>query len=111
MILTNLHKLPEPLVRAISHRGYDSGGSWRTVTELIGPSRISHLKRKHDHELTEDVVDRLYAFQGEMVHSIIERANMGDEHWVSEERIFDEIEGKKTQPLGKLRTEKPLKNG
>ena len=97
MKLTNKHNLPEPFVLAVKGGTYDNGGSWRTVTELIGPPKISYLKRKHDEELEEDVIDRVYTLQGEIAHGIVERATkeMSKEGWVSEQRLFAEIQGKK----------------
>lgn len=97
MKLTNKHELPEPFVLAVGKKTYDNGGSWRTVTELIGPPKIAYLKRKHDDELEEDAIDRVYTFQGEIVHAVVERANkeMGIKGWLSEQRLFTEVEGKK----------------
>lgn len=97
MKLTNKHNLPEPFVLAVKHRAYDNGGSWRTVTELIGPPKIAHLKRKHDEEIEEDVIDRVYTLQGEIAHGIVERAakELSSEGWMSEQRLFAEIQGKK----------------
>lgn len=97
MKLTNKHNLPEPFVLAVKGGTYDNQGSWRTVTELIGPPKIAHLKRKHDHEIEEDVVDRVYTLQGEIAHGIVERAakTLSAEGWMSEQRLFAEIQGRK----------------
>jgi hypothetical protein len=97
MKLTNKYNLPEPFVLAVKGGTYDNGGSWRSVTELIGPPKIAHLKRKHDEELEEDVIDRVYTLQGEIAHGVVERAakQMGKEGWLSEQRIFKEVQGKK----------------
>lgn len=97
MKLTNKYNLPEPFVRAVSHRTYDNQGSWRTITELIGPPKIAHLKRKHEHEIETDASELVYTFQGEIAHGVVERAakTMQEEGWKSEERLFAEIQGKK----------------
>jgi len=99
MKLTNKLDLPGPFVRAVKKKTYDNGGSWRTVTELIGPPKIAHLKRKHDDEIEVDASELVYTFQGEIAHAVIER-NAKDEEsieegWLSEERLFAEVEGKK----------------
>ena len=99
MKLTNKLNLPGPFVRAVKKKTYDNGGSWRTVTELIGPPKIACLKRKHDEEIEVDASDLVYTFQGEIAHAVIER-NAKDEEsieegWLSEQRLFAEIEGKK----------------
>jgi len=97
MKLTNKYNLPEPFVLAVKHKTYDNQGSWRTITELIGPPKIAHLKRVHDEEIEVDASELVYTFQGEIVHATIERANkeLGTKGWVSEERLFAEIENKK----------------
>jgi hypothetical protein len=97
MKLTNKFNLPEPFVLAVSMKNYDNQGSWRSVTELIGPPKIAYLKRKHDEQLEEDVIDRVYTLQGEIAHGVVERAakTLGKEGWLSEERLFTEVEGKK----------------
>lgn len=97
MKLTNKLNLPEPFVRAVSHKTYDNGGSWRTITELIGPAKIAHLKRKHEHEIETDASELVYTFQGETAHALIERAakTMCEEGWMSEQRLFTQIQGKK----------------
>lgn len=97
MHLTNKYNLPEPFVLAVSKRTYDNQGSWRTITELIGPPKIAALKRKHEHELEEDVIDRVYTLQGEIAHGVVERAakEMCKEGWLSEQRLFAQIQGKK----------------
>lgn len=97
MKITNKLGLPEPFVRAVSTKTYDNGGSWRTVTELIGPAKIAHLKRKHENEIVTDASELVYTFQGEAAHAVVERAakTMCEEGWMSEQRLFAEIEGRK----------------
>jgi len=97
MKLTNKYNLPEPFVLAVAEKNYDNGGAWRSVTELIGPPKIAYLRRKHDDELEEDASDRVYTLQGEIAHGVVERAakTMCKEDWMSEQRLFAEIQGKK----------------
>jgi hypothetical protein len=97
MKLTNRLNLPEPFVRAVSEKTYDNQGSWRTITELIGPPKIAHLKRKHEHEIEVDASELVYTFQGEIAHALVERAakTMCKQGWLSEQRLFTEVEGKK----------------
>lgn len=56
MIITNIHGLPPPVVRAAEHaaREHDIGDADYSVTGLIEPPRISHLKEKHANQLTSD---------------------------------------------------------
>ena len=97
MKLTNKLDLPEPFVRAVSEKTYDNQGSWRTVTELIGPPKIAALKRKHEEEIEVDASELVYTFQGETAHATIERAakTMCKEGWQAEERLFKKVQGKK----------------
>jgi len=97
MKLTNKLNLPEPFVKAVEQKTYDNQGSWRTVTELIGPPKISHLKRKHDNEIEVDASELVYTFQGETAHALVERSakTMCQEGWLSEKRLFDRVQGKK----------------
>jgi len=97
MKLTNKLNLPEPFVRAVSEKTYDNEGSWRTVTQLIGPAKIAALKQKHEEEIEVDASELVYTFQGETAHATIERAakTMCKEGWLSEKRLFKTVQGKK----------------
>lgn len=97
MKLTNKLNLPEPFLLAVKQKTYNNEGSWRTVTELINPPKIAALKRKHEHEIEEDISDRVYTLQGEIVHGVIERAakEMVNQGWLSEKRLFKTVQGKK----------------
>jgi hypothetical protein len=78
MNLTNKNNFPDALVRAIQNDGYSKGDSDFSVTELLQPPRLRALRKKHSHEIVEDVEDRLWALYGQIVHSILERANEAD---------------------------------
>jgi hypothetical protein len=97
MKTTNKLGFPDPFVRAVSQKTYDNQGSWRTVTELIGPAKISHLRRKHENDIEVDASELVYTIQGETAHALLERAakSMREEGWISEVRIHHEVEGKK----------------
>jgi hypothetical protein len=97
MKITNKLGLPDPFVRAVSQRTYNNEGSWRTVTELINPAKIAHLKRKHEEDMEVDAYEMVYTIQGETAHALLERAakSMRQEGWLAELRIHDEIEGRK----------------
>lgn len=76
MILTNKLRLPEPIVRAITNDTYTKGDADISVTELLNPPQLRRLRIQHDHEIEEDVADRIYSLQGQAMHSIIERAGV-----------------------------------
>lgn len=85
MNLTNRNNFPEALVRAIANDNYTKGDADFSVTELLQPPRIRALKKAHGHEIVEDVEDRLWSLYGQIVHSILERANEAD---MVEKRFF-----------------------
>lgn len=96
MNLTNLHSLPESLVRAIQNDGYDLNTldlSMISVTTLIAPPKIRMLKQRHAAEIEEDVSDRIWALLGSSVHSMLERGE--DSSSLVEERLSMQV-GMKT---------------
>lgn len=92
MQYTNVQNLPEPLVRAVTKDTYDRGQRTDfSVTQLLGPPRIRILRKRHQAQLVEDVSDRIYSLLGQSVHTILERAELGDA--LAEVRIYAEIDG------------------
>lgn len=73
VILTNRYNLPAPIVRAVQRDPYDKGDSDLSVTELLSSPRIAHLRRKHDHEIEQDVSDFLWSLLGSGIHQVLER--------------------------------------
>lgn len=96
MKISNKLGLPDPFVKAVSQKTYDNEGSWRTVTELIGPAKISALRREHEGDIEVDASELVYTIQGETAHALLERAakSMREEGWMSELRIHHEVMGK-----------------
>ncbi len=71
MKITNEFGLPESIARAVERHEHKS--ETYSVTQLLNPPRIVHLKERHDDEVVEDVVDRIWALRGTAIHSIIEK--------------------------------------
>lgn len=90
MQLTNRLNLPQPICEAVKNDDYSRGDADISVTSLIGPPRIEMLRRKHEHELVEDVAENIYALMGKSIHNILERA---DSTGITEERMFIEVDG------------------
>lgn len=87
MKLTNKFNLPEPFVAAVSQDDYERGDSEFTATELIKPSRILAYARKYDAEMVEDASDRVWRFQGQTKHVVLERiARANPERYIVEQR-------------------------
>jgi hypothetical protein len=92
--LGNKLGLPQALVDAVSNDPYSKGDAEVSVTGLLKPLRCVMLERKHGDEITEDAADRLYAMYGQLIHSLLERANK-DKNVTTERRLFMEIDGVK----------------
>lgn len=85
MKLTNRNNLPDALVRAIGNDNYSKGESDFSVTELLKPPRVRALEIQHADKIQEDVEDHIYRLYGQIVHTILERANEAD---MVEKRFF-----------------------
>lgn len=90
---TNRHNVPGPLFALLGNETYDRGDSRRSVTQLIDAPQRVVLKEAHDHELTMDISDRIWALYGTAVHKLIEDGRGFTDDDISEERIFLEIDG------------------
>lgn len=72
-ILTNVHNLPEQLVKAVQYDTHKMVGTI-SVTQLIDAPQVRLLKRQHTYE--EDVSEALNSLLGTATHHILERANI-----------------------------------
>lgn len=103
MKLTNKHNLPEPFVAAVSGDDYERGDAEFTATELIKPSRILAYSRKHDAEMVEDASERVWAFQGQTKHVVLERIAKTDPvRYLVEHRFETIIPGTGAKISGKI---------
>lgn len=93
MKITNKHGVPDVIYDASRNDRYSKGNAWKSVTGLIQSPKVDILRREHDHEIEEDVSDRIWSLLGTAVHHIIEEATEGRPDHVTEERIFAEIDG------------------
>ena len=91
--ITNVHGLPESLVRAVTNDPYTNGGADISVTTLIDAPQIRMLKQRHAEDISVDVSERIWALLGQAVHTILERAALRTEGMVAEQRLFAEIAG------------------
>ena len=85
MNLTNRLNLPDGLVRAVMNDPYNRGECDFTATGLLKPPRQAALMKQHEHEISEDVSDRIWALLGQAAHGIVERANKTE---LVEKRFF-----------------------
>jgi hypothetical protein len=103
MKLTNKFSLPEPFVTAVSSDNYERGDAEYTATELIKPSRIVAYSRKYDSVMVEDVSERVWRFQGETKHIVLERiAKANPERYLVEHRFETAMPGTGAKISGKI---------
>jgi hypothetical protein len=78
MKLTNKNNLPLPVYLAVQKfdAEYKAGSFPRSIstTTLIKPIQIVELTARHYDEIEEDVSNRLWALQGQILHGILEKA-------------------------------------
>ena len=91
-VTNNLH-LPQSIVRAVTNDPYSYGDADISVTGMIGPARKRRLELTHRDEMTVDAADRLWSLYGQIVHGILERADLGDDQIITERRLFIERHG------------------
>lgn len=91
MKVTNKYGIPAPFVTLATKEYYSKGKSQYSVTELMSPPRIRRLREKHEEHLTQDVSDMLWQLLGSALHVVMERGQT--EGYVTEERIFTELDG------------------
>lgn len=92
MKLTNKWHLPQPIVDAVRNDPYSKGDADYSVTQLIKSARISQLEKEHWNDLEEDVVQRLPALYGQILHGILERA---ERTALAEKRYYATVAGKR----------------
>lgn len=91
MKVTNVHNVPRPLVTLAEGKYYSKGKSDYSVTELMSPPRVQRLRERHDGGMEQDVSEMLWPLLGSALHVVMERGET--EGWVSEERLFTEVDG------------------
>lgn len=92
MQITNLTRLPEPLVNAVSQKREPRRGII-SVTELISPPQMRALTLKHWTELTEDASDRIWATMGQLMHKLLEEHGRETGEHLIEHTLTSEVEG------------------
>src|SRR3989304_3857845 len=90
MKLTNRANLPQAMMNAVSNDGYRQAEGI-SVTRLIDSPLVRHLRSLHHDSIEEDVSDRIWALFGQVVHTILERANTTG---MVEQRLYATVEGK-----------------
>lgn len=92
MNITNLHNLPEAIVNAVKNDPYSAGNSDISVTKLIDSPQLRVLRKRHANAIVEDVTERIWSLLGQAVHTILERADQG-ENVIAEDRLYADVDG------------------
>ena len=85
MKITNKKGYPEPLVKALESKPYVPRPNRYSATALLAPASQTVLKRRHNHELSADVSDQVWALWGSGIHKFIE--DHACEGYESEKRL------------------------
>lgn len=91
MRYTNRYGAPQPLYNLLTRDDYSRGDAQISATQLIAAPRIRLLRRRHWHEMEEDVSDALWRMMGQALHVVAEKG--ADEEHLPEERLFAEVHG------------------
>ncbi len=94
MQITNKHNLPNALVEALTHSDYDLQPKPRvySVSDLIQPTQLYHLKKRWWSNLTEDAIDNLWRMYGQITHQMLSRCHNEDGYDVRvEKRMVDRV--------------------
>ena len=90
---TNKHNIPVEIIRAVENDSYSKGDSVKSITGLLQPPQISILSEEYADKLTTDISERIWILLGQSVHTILERANEGNEDTLTEERMYADVSG------------------
>lgn len=87
----NKFGLPQVVVDAIKNDDYNRGECDYTLTQLLRPPRVEVLKAKYKDEIEVDASDLISAFEGKLLHKVLEGANRTG---IVETRYYAKISGK-----------------
>jgi hypothetical protein len=97
-MLTNIKGLPNTFVKALS-REYHKGADY-SASQLTKPVRMVHLEKRHRHEVTEDITERIWSLFGSAVHAVLESGET--ENQLAESYMVEEIAGVKLSGIADL---------
>lgn len=86
----NVHKLPDPLYKALTNDTYVKVGDY-SVSELIGPPQPAQLVKRHRDQIEFDPFDSIKSLLGTGVHSVINSYTNEETH-LAENRFSVEID-------------------
>jgi hypothetical protein len=93
MKLTNKTHLPQVFVNLVQRIVYSRGASDISISDVKDAPQKALLKKMYNDHITEDVADRYYAVMGSLMHKVLEVGVDEDENTITEERLFQEVNG------------------
>ena len=93
MKLTNKNHLPQVFVNLVQRIVYNRGPSDISISDVKDAPQKAVLKKMYNDHITEDVADRYYAVMGSLMHKVLEVGVDEDENTITEERLFQEVNG------------------
>jgi hypothetical protein len=100
MILTNEHGLPQSIVNAVK-RDHPPVEDRYSVTDIINPPLIRHLRMKHWNEIEEDASDLLWMLLGTSMHYVLEKHSPEDAFQEEKLTMKMTVDGKEVTIVGK----------
>jgi len=100
MILTNEHDLPQSIVNAVK-RDHPPVEDRYSVTDIINPPLIRHLRMKHWNEIEEDASDLLWMLLGTSMHYVLEKHSPEDAFQEEKLTMKMTVDGKEVTIVGK----------
>lgn len=93
MKVTNKYGIPEQIARVLRPRQQHFKEKHLSVSDLISPPLIYHLKRKYYDEISVDLSERLWAMLGTSVHLMLETGSKLADDELNEETLTLNING------------------
>lgn len=90
MKITNVHNLPDMLVRAVE-KEYEYRDKRYSITSLLDPERVMMLKRRYNSQITQDISECIFMLHGTKVHYELENIELKENEYVEKhlEHTFD----------------------
>ena len=83
MKITNIHNMPDMLVRAVE-KAYVYRDKRYSITSLLEPSRIIALKRRYNDKIEQDITDCIFILLGTKTHFELENIELKENEFVED---------------------------
>lgn len=83
MKITNIHDMPDMLVRAVE-KEYVYRDKRYSITSLLEPERIIALKRRYNNQIEQDITDCIFMLLGTKTHFELENIELKENEFVED---------------------------